>query len=246
MSDVLLDADAKAGWRPTYFVSMALLVVFLAFGGFGITYLYPMAAGTFKGVRPAVHIHGIIFFAWTLIFLWQTSLVSVGNRALHRTVGMAGISLATAVVIIGLIVSMQTEGGMVAEGNALGYSISFVSISSIVAFGTMFALAIKNLSRLDYHKRWMLMATSAILAAPSNRIWSPFFEGPTPAWAIFLTMGILPATCLIYDMRTRGRPHIVSLIGAAVIAYLYFGIWYISTTQLWRDIYDSLLLLIAS
>jgi hypothetical protein len=247
MSDISIDAEPKTGWRPTYFVSMALLIVFFAFGGFGITYFFPMVEGTFRDVRPAVHIHGMIFFAWTLVLLLQTSLVASDNRALHRTVGMAGISLATAVVIFGVIVSMQTEGGLIARGEILrGYGLGFSSLTAMAAFGTMFALAIKNLRRLDYHKRWILMATCNILAAPVNRILSPFFDGPTPIVATFLVILVIPATCLIYDMRTRGRPHIVTLIGIAVLSIRLLGTLQFTTTEVWHNTFDTLLLLMAS
>jgi hypothetical protein len=117
---------------------------------------------------------------------------------------------------------------------------------SLVAFGTMFMLGIKNLRRLDYHKRWILMATCNILGAPVNRILSPFFDGPTPIAALYLTIAIIPATCLIYDMRTLGRPHNVTLIGIAVLSAKVLGIYQFTTTDLWHNTYDTLLLLMAS
>jgi hypothetical protein len=57
---------------------------------------------------PLVHVHGVLFSSWTLLLLSQTLLVATGRLRNHRAWGLAGISLATAMVFMGLAAAIQT------------------------------------------------------------------------------------------------------------------------------------------
>ena len=57
---------ARTSTQYFYFY-MALSCTAVAFLGFAPTYWLPMAARTFKS-NPIVHIHGLVFFCWTLFF----------------------------------------------------------------------------------------------------------------------------------------------------------------------------------
>ena len=83
-----------------FYVAMAALFVVIAFTAFIATYWAKVATGTFTGA-PILHVHGALFFTWTLFFLMQTGLVASGRTPDHRAWGMAGISLATAMAKIG-------------------------------------------------------------------------------------------------------------------------------------------------
>ena len=54
-----------------FYVGMAWLFVAIAFGGFFETYWYQLARGTFVRGTPMLHLHGLMFSAWTLFFLSQ-------------------------------------------------------------------------------------------------------------------------------------------------------------------------------
>ena len=73
-------ASAKTRW---FYVGMSSAFVLIAFGGFIPTYWAKMASGTFTGA-PILHIHGTLFFTWTLFFLVQTTLVATGRVLDHR------------------------------------------------------------------------------------------------------------------------------------------------------------------
>ena len=72
-----------------FYVRMAATFVAIAVIGFAPTYWVPMARGTLS-VPPIVHIHGLLFFGWTLLFWAQTSLAAGGRLARHRELGAAG------------------------------------------------------------------------------------------------------------------------------------------------------------
>ena len=68
--------------------------------GFAPTYWLQLPAGTFVG-SPLLHLHGLLFSAWTLYLLLQTILAARGRIGRHRAWGLLGISLATAMVLVG-------------------------------------------------------------------------------------------------------------------------------------------------
>jgi hypothetical protein len=114
------EAPAQIFVRPEakyFYVYMALSIVTVAFLGFAPTYWMPMAAGTFKA-GSVIHIHGMIFFSWTLYFVFQSWLAASGQVARHRMVGMIGVSLATAMTIFGLLVAIASARNTAALGLA--------------------------------------------------------------------------------------------------------------------------------
>src|SRR5215469_13271948 len=102
-----IGAERAPGQR--FYVGMAAVFVLIAFAAFTPTYWGKLAAGSYRGA-PITHIHGALFFFWTLSFFAQTALVATGRTPDHRRWGLAGISLATAMgftVVLASINSMK-------------------------------------------------------------------------------------------------------------------------------------------
>jgi hypothetical protein len=70
----------------SFYVGMAAAFVLIAFVGFTPTYWTKLTAGKFHGA-PIMHIHGGMFFFWTLFFFAQTALVATGRTPDHRNWG---------------------------------------------------------------------------------------------------------------------------------------------------------------
>ena len=238
-----------------FYTLMAVACILTAFLGFIPTYWTPMVAGQFTA-HPVVHMHGIAFFSWTIFALVQTSLVPAGRVALHRSVGLAGISLATLLTVLGLLAALNSLLGSYTVGR--GYDAEaflIVPISIIVTFAVLFALAIANIKRPEIHKRLMLMATVAVLNAPIARpllTWVWPLSGPTdvpPVWinvpACWLSY-LLIVAAMLYDWRTRGKIHNVYLIALPVLVVLAYAVIPISETQAWHTIARNYALLAGS
>jgi len=152
-----------------FYFYMALSCAAVAFLGFTPTYWLPIASGTFKA-NPIVHIHGLAFFSWTLFFSFQTWLAASGRIARHRTIGMVGISFATAMTIFGTLVainSMKTAASLGLKDEGIAFAI--VPLSGILFFAVVFTLAIGAVRRPETHKRLMLLATiSLFLGRPDH------------------------------------------------------------------------------
>ena len=208
-----------------FYVWIAGVCVLIAFGGFIPTYWAKLATGTFKGA-PILHIHGMLFFLWTLFFLAQTTFVATGRTPKHRNWGLAGISLATAMgitVVLAAInsIKMAETIGMGDEARRF----TFVSLSGLAMFSTFLGLAIANVRRAELHKRFMLLAMVPLMHAAMARLFMlafapPGAKGPPPVFVSVppgLFVDLLIVAAIIHDWRTRGRPHWVYLVGGALL-----------------------------
>src|SRR5512140_658951 len=163
-----------------FYFHMALACTAVAFLGFAPTYWLPLASGSFSAT-PVIHFHGLLFFAWTLYFAFQTWLAASGRTAWHRTIGMIGVSLATAMTILGFLAAVNTMKRSAALGQAdAGIAFAIVPLSVILFFAVVFTLAIANVRRPETHKRLMLLAGISILDAAVAR-WFLTFLAPAGA-----------------------------------------------------------------
>ena len=189
---------------------MALSCMAVAFLGFAPTYWLPMASGSFPSM-PVIHFHGMLFFAWTLYFAFQTWLAASGRTARHRTIGMIGVSLATAMTIFGFLAAVNAMKRSAALGlTDAGIAFAIVPLSGILFFAVVFTLAIANTRRPETHKRLMLLAAISILDAAVARWFLTFLAPPGPAGPPPVPVTIAPAlvACLllvaaiVFDWRT--------------------------------------------
>jgi hypothetical protein len=205
-----------------------------------------MLTGSPLEFAPVVHVHGVVFFAWTLLFLVQTTLVGRQQLALHRSVGLLGISLATAVVILGFAVSLRANAERFATGDiARAYALGFSNTYALVTFAALFAAAIHMRRKPDSHKRLMLFATSMLLAAPVGRLYRPVFApAPPPPWLVLGTVDTILVACLAYDWRTRRRVHPATAIAGSVLIASQVLRFVIPGTAWWRATYDVIIQLV--
>ena len=171
-----------------------------------------------------MHFHGLLFFTWTLYFAFQTWLAASGRIARHRTIGMIGVSLATAMTILGFLVAVNAMKRSAAMGQLdEGIAFAIVPLSGILFFAVVFTLAIANIRRPETHKRLMLLAGISILDAAVARWFLTFLAPPGPPGPppVPVTIGpafvayLLLVVAIVTDWRTRGRPHPVYVYGGA-------------------------------
>lgn len=204
-----------------FYVTMAAIFVAIAFGGFFGTYWLQVARGTFNG-SPLLHLHGLLFSLWTLFFFSQATLMANRKVRQHRAWGLLGISLATAMLFIGLAVAIEgmrlrVESGL---GDA-GRAFAIVPISGITLFAILVTAAIANIRRPEWHKRFMLVATAGILQAAIARFFFLAATGGGPGMRPGLgppntierttmpavLVALLVIAAMVHDWRKYGRVH---------------------------------------
>src|SRR5579872_1134168 len=99
--------SAAAARRTQFYLWMAVAMAATAFLGFAPTYWVPMAQGVPERIG-VLAVHGTLFFGWTLFAIYQAWLVGSGRVVRHRDVGLIGVSLATAMVIFGVLAAINS------------------------------------------------------------------------------------------------------------------------------------------
>ena len=199
---------------------------------------------------PVVHFHGLLFFAWTLYFAFQSWLAASGQMMRHRTMGMIGVSLATAMTISGFLVAVSAMKRSAAIGMTdEGIAFAIVPLSGMLFFAVVFTLAIANVRQKEIHKRLMLLAGISLLDAAVARWFLTFLAppgaiGPPP---VFITIPpafvayLLLVAAIVWDWRTRGRPHPVYLYGGIALVAVKLLNWPLSTTAAWHSLAGGIL-----
>jgi hypothetical protein len=237
----------------SFYVWMAGAAVLIAFVGFAPTYWLQLTR-TFVG-SPLVHLHALLFSAWPLYLLLQTALAAQGRVSRHRAWGLLGVSLATAMVVVGFAVANDVLATRLAAGfgdRARAFHIASTSI--ITLFGVFVFAAVACVARPEVHKRLMVLATICMLAPAIARLFFAVAVGMGPGlrpglgpprtvesvMAPGLVADALILAGLIYDVRTRGRPHPAYLVGGAVILAVQVLRVPLSTTQWWYAVAEFL------
>lgn len=228
--------------RSRFYLWMAGAVTLIAFGGFLPSYWSKMATGTFTG-QPIMHLHGALFFAWTLLYFSQSALVAAGRTPDHRRWGLFGIFLVGMMAISVPLASINEIWAAERIGPAAGdLARQFVAVPMLalpLVIG-LFGLAIANVQRPETHKRLMLLMQMPLLEAAAGRVTAMLADGPPgPAPGAFVTIpgalavDLLVVVAMVHDWRTLGRVHRVFAIGLPVLLVVQFGTVAISTMPGW-------------
>lgn len=249
---------AQARPRPLvskFYVTMAAICVAIAFSGFFGTYWLQLARGTFNG-SPMMHLHGLLFSLWTLFFLSQAMLVANRRLKTHRAWGLFGISLATAMLFTGLAVAIQGLQFKLEAGHGdPARAFAIVPITSVLMFAGFVIAALLNLRRPEWHKRFMLVATTAILQAAVARFFflaatgggpgvRPGLAPPRPiesATFAGVLVEMLIVAAMVHDWRSHGRVHPAYLWGFGVTVAVHLLRPVVGYTEAWYRFTDFLI-----
>ncbi|HVY89493.1 MAG TPA: hypothetical protein VG942_11530 [Hyphomonadaceae bacterium] len=271
MTDAALAGSAARVSSRWFYAWMAMTCAAIAVLGFMPTYFLPMAQAKFQA-EPIVHIHGLIMFSWCALFVTQTWLVAKGGTLAHRNWGMLGVAIIAAMTcVVTAVVAMRISQAEWVQANQAAAPATFahdvrafewVPFSGLVYLVPMFVLAIVNVKKPEAHKRFMLLGTISMLAAPIAR-WFLVFMAPPPdpnAPVILMPDG-LPAPAvppvfvaippalvgdvlwiiaMIYDWRTRGNVHPVYIWGGAVLLVMQLTVIQVADSGIWQGFASAL------
>ncbi len=185
---------------------------------------------------------------WTLFFLSQSLLVANLRLKTHRAGGLFGISLANAMLFTGLAVAIQglqlrLEAG---HGDA-ARAFSIVPMSGVLMFAGFVTAALLNLRRPEWHKRFMLVATTAILQAAVARFFflaatgggpgaRPGLGPPQPIESTMIAgvlVELLIVAAMVHDWRSHGRVHPAYIWGLGVTVAVHLLRPVVGYTEAW-------------
>lgn len=200
-------AAAPAAIRPNdrlFYTGMSLASIATVFIGFAPTY-YLKGYFQAASLSPLVHVHGLVFTAWILLFLAQTALVAGHRIDVHRRLGVAGAGLAVSLVAVGLTTAVASARRGFAAGNAGVLTFLAIPFGDMLVFLVLATAGIRYRHRPETHKRLILLATVSILDAALAR-WPLALMRVGPV-AFFAATDLFVVAGLLYDLVSRRRLH---------------------------------------
>ena len=232
MAAPMVSSD-RASAERRFFTGMALAILATVVVGFSRSFfLRPLFPDWPSPSETIFYVHGAVFTAWIVLLVVQATLVAGGRTELHRKIGPYSAVLAVAMVVLG------TVGALVAARRVTGFTqvpvppLQFLAIPifDMILFAAFVWLAITHRSNPQTHKRWMLLATVNLVPAAVARWPGVLSLGPL---AFFGLTDLFVIALAIWDFRTRGRLHPVTLWGGLLIIVSQPLRLAVSSTQGW-------------
>jgi hypothetical protein len=203
-----------------FFTGMAMAIVLTIFAGFAPSYYLKGVFGA-PPISTFLHLHGILFTGWILLFLTQASLVAAGRTDVHRRLGLIGGSLAVLMSVIGVLAAVgAARRGFTPPGGPPPFVFLAIPFGDIAVFASLVGAALYLRRRSQTHKRLMLLGTIALLTPALARM--PFIGAGGPL-AFFGATDLFVVACVIYDRLAHGRVH---------PAFLWGGLFFILSQPL--------------
>jgi hypothetical protein len=223
-----------------FYMGAAAALVGVTFIGFAPSY-YLANAFDAPAMSPLVHLHGIVFSTWMLLFFGQTWLIAARRADLHRIAGMFGAGLAVVMVVLGIAVAI--ESGRLGHGPPTRNQPAFLiqPLADITLFAALVAFGVHYRARSGYHKRLMLLATMMLAIAPLTRIarmtGMPFDR---PVIGGMLLADIFLVALIAFDLR-NGRLHPVTLWAGGIFLLSQPLRMFVGQTAIWQDFARTLI-----
>jgi hypothetical protein len=159
---------------------MAILMLATSVAGFGPAILNP--AGRRAPLSLLAAVHGLVFYAWLLIFLVQSLLVATGRVGFHRRLGLAAAFALALMIPLGYVatVTMVRRGFDLSgdqkivpnppSGSLDPLGTSVFNFGYLLTFSILAVGAICFRRRPAIHKRLMLFANIELMGAPIAHI----------------------------------------------------------------------------
>jgi hypothetical protein len=155
-----------------FYLGAGVIALGLVFWGFAPTYYLKLIFATPR-LPARLHIHGAIMSSWLLLFLVQALLVSARRTDLHRRVGILGVFIAIAVVLVGSTTTIGAAAREVGRHSAEAnnrVTVLGLELVQMALFAGFVAAAVAMRGRPDFHKRLMLLATACMMPSAFSRI----------------------------------------------------------------------------
>ena len=191
---------------------------------------------------PAVvYFHGAAFVGWLALLTVQVLLIRARRVSLHRELGMAGVALYGAMLVLGVVTSIVVDYRVFLTPQS---DPSFLSIqlADMLAFGVLGGAAIALRKSPAAHKRLIILATIFIADAGFSRWWGAGLErllgdGYWGNWAqLYLGDVLLVLLLGAYDLIGRRRLHRSYVLGAVWGLGLEFAAIWLYVSPGWKPV----------
>jgi hypothetical protein len=194
---------------------MSIAAVITVFAGFGPTY-YLRPFYTTAPLMPLLHLHGLVFTSWLLLFVTQTTLVAAHRTDVHRRLGILGGVIAVLMILVGFATAViRAQQGATPVPGISPLAFLVVPLGDISVFAILVGASFYYRRRPDVHKRLMMLATISILAAAIARLPFAIMKAGPPAF--FGLTDLFVIACVLYDLVTLKRIHRTTALASLFI-----------------------------
>jgi hypothetical protein len=224
------------------YVAMAAWFILIVLVGFIPDSVRKIAAVE-AGIRPAfpliMHVHAVLMGSFLLVLLAQATLVASGRCGLHQRLGVAGVSIAAALVAAGFMLvptnyndalELSRSGSEAARTAMTARVLQLENILLLqLRSGILFALfitiaAVARGRNSGLHKRMMILGTAVPLEAAFARMtWLPS-SLPVSPWSVQVLVLLAVAPLLAWDLLRNRYVHRA------------YWIWFLVFTATWAVI----------
>jgi hypothetical protein len=203
---------ATTPFEHAFYFGIALVLLVLVAAGFAPTF-YARDVSVAGPLPSALLVHGLAGTAWVLLFAAQVALIAMRRVAWHRRAGWVLGVVTVAFVASGVLVTTALERSHGAEPFAWRAPHLFTNGAPLTLFALLVAAGISQRSRAARHKRLMLLAAVVLSPPAIGRLFAEL--GLTELnLAAYAALAFANAC---YDWLAHGRPHAISLLGAAAL-----------------------------
>ena len=213
-------------WDRNAFLVLVGLIWLGIVMGFGPEILKHARTG--QSYPLIIHFHAAFFVGWLLLLTTQVLLIRVRRTDLHRKLGIAGMAMAPAMVVVGIMAGIMTEqmnfGTQLSRPPFLA-----IEFTDMLAFAGLAGAAFVLRGNAQAHKRLILMATFYIADAGFSRWLGGSVHGllgsgfPGRFAGLYLGTDLLLLALGGYDLATRKRLHPAYVAGGFWMLACQFG-----------------------
>ena len=202
-----------------FYLGMGLMILLIMFAGFAPSFYLRGMVPPYRPYLPmsaTVLLHGLLFTAWLALFVTQASLVSARRPDIHRKLGIVAFILLPAMVFVGFLAAV---GGVARHSGPPDLSpLSWLAVPllDIPVFAGLIGAALYKRRDPQTHKRLMLCALISMTPPGTGRL-PGLEEVLTFPGVVIGGQVLLLAALAIWDLRSRGRLHRVTIVASLVI-----------------------------
>jgi hypothetical protein len=215
-------AHAIDRWIYVFMAGWFITIVLVGFIPDSMMKVAMVKAGARAPFPLVLHAHAVLMGSFLLVLLAQTWLMATGRKALHMQLGVLGMVLAVALVVVGFILAptiyYQVWGAAtfgppevraaLAPAVPMLENILLLQIAAGLMFGVFITIGLRARGRdAGLHKRMMFLAIALPLGAAISRM--HFLPTTMPASPLSINAFVLLAIApmFVWDVIRNRRVH---------------------------------------
>ena len=163
-SRVSTTSKSRSNADRWFYVVVTMFVILVNVVAFSPSLLNPSARTVPLPLTSLDLAHSLVSVTWLLVFLAQVTLVAAGRVTVHRRLGVLGVLLSAAFIVVTWLVLVEgarrgfdLSGDLVPRGTSIDPGTFLAPSGSLIPFGAFVAAAVWYRQRPALHKRLMML-----------------------------------------------------------------------------------------